>query len=1203
MFSLRKHSAVMCSLLLGIAFPLSAETHFFKEFRQTDGLGNLNIECLLQDHAGFLWIGTQNGLFRHDGRQFVEFGVKDGIPSSYIHSLYESSDGTLWVGSAQGLALRKGDRFQAVPNTVKVNGFVYTKNGISGTPDGKVYFSAGTRLMVGWRPEAGKEWKFRSLQPPVPDTNILAVQFSSPNFIWVGCGSGLCRIVGKDPAEQVLELVSNIPGLPSEQWHAMATGKNGDLYLRSETKLWRLSSTATRAENLTGELASAPSRRAHITFDRYGALLATTETGLAKWSKGLWEPIDDSSGLASNGVTTILSDHEGSLWLGTMGSGLKRWLGYGEWTSWIKGQGLEDETVWSITEDPSGVTWIGGDSGVFRQSGKSFSRIPLEKASYNGLLATSDGAIWAGNNKGNLYRTANNGKSVQQFRLNGVKDVRSLFVDRSNHLWVCATPGLWKSDRPLQEEGLQFQQVSVDSATRETFYQGIVDAEERIWIAGSNGLLLKTTNGWRRWTKKEGLLESVTSSIAQGKDGSIWIAYRIPSLITHLTPNGADWRVEHINDKDAPQYTQTVALTADNKGWIWAGTDRGAYVFTGAAWRHITTQDGLAHDDLNSRALFAAPSGAVWLGTSEGLSRYANHGTVTAPSPVQAVIASLKFGQTSYLVDGRTLDGKAPTVTFKVKHSENSLRLIVSPVTFRSPSELRFRYHVTGGNWLAHKVDNWSESSSAEFQYPSLPFGTYQLSAWVRNAEGTWNTKPIEARFEIETPWFASWWFCGSLVAMSLGLALGAGRWRELKHRLDRQALEEIIVERTRELEAAKNRAEQANNLKSQFLANMSHEIRTPMNGILGMTQLALATNLDERQEEYLKTARQSAESLLTLLSDILDLSKIESGQMDLDPRPFGIGECVGDCLRCFELELRNKGVKCVLEIDPLLPSKMVGDSARLRQVLMNLISNSVKFTHHGVVTVSAHQIEAAEKHALVEFRVTDTGIGISPEKKALIFEPFRQADGSNTRQYGGSGLGLAISNRLVELLGGKLEVETKQEHGSSFFFTLPLDWFNNDHEPAAPSHQKMDLLGPPLRILLAEDNFVNQKIVQGLLEKSGHRVEVAANGAIALERLSQDAFDLVLMDVQMPEMDGLTATKLVRQQERLSKRHTPIIAMTANAMKGDREKCLDAGMDHYISKPIRFEELINAIARVSAKKSIGYNVPETGSFALENDR
>ena len=195
---------------------------------------------------------------------------------------------------------------------------------------------------------------------------------------------------------------------------------------------------------------------------------------------------------------------------------------------------------------------------------------------------------------------------------------------------------------------------------------------------------------------------------------------------------------------------------------------------------------------------------------------------------------------------------------------------------------------------------------------------------------------------------------------------------------------------------------------------------------------------LDERQEEYLKTARQSAESLLTLLSDILDLSKIESGQMDVDPRPFGIRECVGDCLRCFELELANKGVKFVLEIDPLLPSKLVGDSARLRQILMNLISNSVKFTHDGVVTVCAHQTEALGERALVEFKVKDTGIGISSEKRAEIFEPFRQADGSNTRQYGGTGLGLAISKRLVELLGGQLEVVSEPNQGSSFFFTLP---------------------------------------------------------------------------------------------------------------------------------------------------------------------
>ena len=267
---------------LGTRTRLAAETHFFKEFRQSDGLGNLNVECLTQDHNGFLWIGTQNGLFRHDGRHFVEFGVKDGIPSSYIHSIFESPDGTLWVGSAQGMAVRKGDRFEAIPNTVKANGFVYTKNGISASPDGKVYFSVGTSLMVGWKPSGSQEWKFRPLAPPVADTNIFAVQATKDGSVWAGCGSGLCRVVGKSPEQQSLTLVSSIPGLPSEQWHAMDATKNGDIYLRSETQLWKVYASGTRADNLTGSLAGAPYRRAHLAFDRFGDLIATTETGIAR---------------------------------------------------------------------------------------------------------------------------------------------------------------------------------------------------------------------------------------------------------------------------------------------------------------------------------------------------------------------------------------------------------------------------------------------------------------------------------------------------------------------------------------------------------------------------------------------------------------------------------------------------------------------------------------------------------------------------------------------------------------------------------------------------------------------------------------------------------------------------------------------------------------------------------------------------------
>ena len=407
-----------------------------------------------------------------------------------------------------------------------------------------------------------------------------------------------------------------------------------------------------------------------------------------------------------------------------------------------------------------------------------------------------------------------------------------------------------------------------------------------------------------------------------------------------------------------------------------------------------------------------------------------------------------------------------------------------------------------------------------------------------------------------------------------------------------RQRLESLI-ELNGAYRRARDEAVEASNMKSAFLRNVSHEIRTPMNGVMGMTELLLQTPLDDEQRGYAEQVEQSGEHMLAIINDILDISQIETGRVELEVAEFELREAVERACVPAGLEAQAKGIELEIDLEPDAPQRVVGDGARVRQVLMNLVGNAVKFTAEGSVSVHVGQRHERGVDG-VRISVVDTGIGIDAASMERMFEPFVQADVSTTRKYGGNGLGLSIAKELVELMGGIIGAESEPGHGSTFWFELPLPRVSvprqSFRERGTTVTERSRPNADASLVLVVEDSPVNRLVTVRVLERCGFRVHVVNDGREALDALSMQRYEAVLMDCQMPEIDGYEATRELRRREG-SERHTPVIAMTAHAMTGDRERCLDAGMDDYITKPVRAQTLVDVLTRWIAKGAVA-NAP-----------
>ena len=471
------------------------------------------------------------------------------------------------------------------------------------------------------------------------------------------------------------------------------------------------------------------------------------------------------------------------------------------------------------------------------------------------------------------------------------------------------------------------------------------------------------------------------------------------------------------------------------------------------------------------------------------------------------------------------------------------------------------------------KICEISREECLEQQHEEIKW-VKSSSSFIKGIEDTLKNGQSKFSQEIESEHGKRWQFEINASVISI--------WgKKAIHCILRDISEIRLIEEN--LKRAKDEAEKANQLKSSFLATMSHEIRTPINGIIGMADLVLQTEMSPEQKENLLTIQECSKSLLTVINDILDFSKIEAGRLDLEIINLDLHEVTNGVIKTLKHYASQKKLKLTCMMDNDAPSQLFGDSVRLRQVLLNLSHNALKFTHTGKVTLSTEVLEQTEHEVKICFSITDTGIGIPKDRQDIIFNPFTQADSSTTRRYGGTGLGLSISVRLVEMMGGKLNLESAVGEGSRFWFTLSFKKdiaaqdSRSDRIESKQSVNSYNQHTQSGRILVVEDNPVNLKIAVAMLSKAGFTVDTAENGQSAITMLKVWVYDLILMDVQMPDIDGLEVTRIFRSMEG-NKRHTPVIAVTAHAMSGDREICLNAGMDDYITKPLNREELYRVL-------------------------